>query len=374
MISPADFCAVLEKVGIDFYCGVPDSLLKNLCTFIDKHFAKDNHIITANEGNAVALALGRYLATSHPAVVYMQNSGLGNAINPLTSLADVEVYSIPMLLVIGWRGEPKVKDEPQHVKQGAITEQQLALLDIPYIVLDADSQLEQDMLPLLNTMLEQSRPVAVLVRKNTFTIESAAVSSNTQSTLQREKALEKILSLLSPDDLVVSTTGKTSREVFEVRKAKQQINSDFLTVGGMGHTSSIAMGVALGRPESKVVAIDGDGSMLMHMGAMPIIGCHHVTNLVHIVLNNQAHESVGGQPTIAGEIDLRQIALASGYKQYYCAYDEASVHQHWLLLSQQQGPILFEIKIAIGSRENLGRPSTSPIENKQQFMRHAGSL
>jgi phosphonopyruvate decarboxylase len=374
MISPAGFCAVLETVGIDFYCGVPDSLLKNLCTFIDNHFAKGNHIITANEGNAVALALGRYLATSHPAVVYMQNSGLGNAINPLTSLADVEVYSVPMLLVIGWRGEPKMKDEPQHVKQGAITEQQLALLDIPYIVLDADSQLEQDMLPLLNTMLEQSRPVAVLVRKNTFTIESTAVSSNTQSTLQREKALETILSLLSPDDLVVSTTGKTSREVFEVRKAKQQINSDFLTVGGMGHTSSIAMGVALGRPERKVVAIDGDGSMLMHMGAMPIIGCHHVTNLVHIVLNNQAHESVGGQPTIAGEIDLRQIALASGYKQYYCAYDVASVHKHWLLSSQQQGPILFEIKIAIGSREDLGRPTASPIENKQQFMRHAGSL
>ncbi|GAA0857180.1 phosphonopyruvate decarboxylase [Aliiglaciecola litoralis] len=373
MIEAKHFCDTLAQHKIEFYCGVPDSLLKNLCAYIDDNLPSQQHVITANEGNAIALAAGHYLGSGAPAVAYMQNSGLGNAINPLTSLTDPQVYSIPMLLVVGWRGEPDVKDEPQHVKQGQITAQQLELLDIPYVILDADSSLESILPSLLQKMLDGSRPVALLVKKNTFAKYQTQMATDPIAPLGREQALSIILASLDKSDIVVSTTGKTSREVFEIRQSRQQPANDFLTVGGMGHTSSIAMGVALTKPQRRVIAIDGDGSMLMHMGALPIIGCHGPTNLVHIVLNNQSHESVGGQPTVAGEIDIQQIALASGYQHYDCAATEAGLSKCMNEVLSQTGPILLEVKIAIGSRADLGRPTSTPIENKLAFMQHVGS-
>lgn len=373
MISPSEFCASLAKRNIDFYCGVPDSLLKPLCAYIDDALPSDKHVITANEGNALAIAAGRYLGSGNAAAVYLQNSGLGNVINPLTSLADKQVYSIPMLLIIGWRGEPGVKDEPQHVKQGAITESQLDLLDIPYVVIDSSSELGSVLPPLLANMIDASCPVALLVRKNTFLAYKKQLNSYPEYSLPREKALSAILELLSPQDLVVSTTGKTSREVFEIRQARGQRNSDFLTVGAMGHTSSIAFGVASASPDKRVVALDGDGSMLMHMGALPIIGNHAAANLVHVVLNNQSHESVGGQPTVAGHIDLEKVALACGYRDYQAVDNLESLSQAWQSLSGKTGPVMLEVKIAKGSRDNLGRPTSTPIQNKIAFMQHAGS-
>jgi phosphonopyruvate decarboxylase len=376
VIEPKQFSELLTKHSMGFYCGVPDSLLKNLCAYVDGEFSAKQHIITANEGNAVALATGHYLGSGNPAVVYMQNSGLGNAINPLTSLADPAVYGIPMLLVIGWRGEPGVKDEPQHVKQGLISEKQLQVLDIPYAVLDADSDIETEMTPLLSSMSKHSRPVAVLIRKDTFSPYKKSVSNveqNTDYSMKREHALSVLLELFAERDIVVSTTGKTSREVYEIRQQGGLESKDFLCVGGMGHTSSIAMGVALAKPQRRIIAIDGDGSMLMHLGALPIIGSHGSANLVHIVLNNQSHESVGGQPTVAGKIDIGQLALASGYKGYWCANDETSLGDVWSKLTSTPGPILLEIKIAIGSRNDLGRPTSTPVQNKQAFMTHVGS-
>lgn len=271
MINPSRFCDVLGKYGIEFFCGVPDSLLKNLCAYIDDNFSADQHIITANEGNAVGLALGRFLGSHKPAAVYMQNSGLGNAINPLTSLADPQVYSIPMLLVIGWRGEPGIKDEPQHVMQGQITEQQLSIMNIPYVVMDSQSDSDASLATLLEKMTLENRPVAVLIKKATFSAFKSVNQLPSVYSLVREDALNTLLSSFGSDDVVVSTTGKTSREVFELRQQRGEPASDFLTVGGMGHTSSIAMGVALAAPKRRVIAIDGDGSMLMHMGALPII-------------------------------------------------------------------------------------------------------
>jgi phosphonopyruvate decarboxylase len=374
MIDPRGFCGALGKYGIEFFCGVPDSLLKNLCAYIDENFSADQHIITANEGNAVGLAMGRFLGSHSPAAVYMQNSGLGNAVNPLTSLADPQVYSIPMLLIIGWRGEPGVKDEPQHVMQGKITEQQLSIMNIPYVVMDCKSDSGLMLKPLLETMITQNRPVAVLIKKGTFSAFKSVNQSSNSYSLGREDALNTLLSAFANDDVVVSTTGKTSREVFELRQKRGEAASDFLTVGGMGHTSSIAMGVALAAPIRRVIAIDGDGSMLMHLGALPIIGNHSSSNLVHIVLNNQCHESVGGQPTVAGEIDIEKLAMASGYKAYFCASDQKSITKIWSGIAVNSGPILFEIKIAKGSRGNLGRPTSSPIENKNAFMQHVGSL
>jgi len=374
MIDPRDFCNALGKYGIEFFYGVPDSLLKNLCAYIDDNFSADQHIITANEGNAVGLAMGRFLGSHSPAAVYMQNSGLGNAVNPLTSLADPQVYSIPMLLVIGWRGEPGIKDEPQHVMQGQITEQQLSIMNIPFVVMDSQSDSDTSLAPLLEKMTLENRPVAVLIKKNTFSAFKSVNQLPSVYSLVREDALNTLLSSFAKDDIVVSTTGKTSREVFELRQRRGEPASDFLTVGGMGHTSSIAMGVALAAPKRRVIAIDGDGSMLMHLGALPIIGNHSSSNLVHIVLNNQCHESVGGQPTVAGEIDIEKMAMASGYKAYFCASDQKSITKIWSEIAVNAGPILFEVKIAKGSRDNLGRPTSSPIENKNAFMQHVGSL
>lgn len=373
MIKPDEFCALLAQQNIDFFCGVPDSLLKPLCAYIDDVFPLEKHVITANEGNAIGMAAGRYLGSGHAAAVYLQNSGLGNIINPLTSLADREVYSIPMLLIIGWRGEPGIKDEPQHVKQGAITESQLNLLDIPYAVIDSAAELDDVLSPLLETMEQESRPVALLVRKNTFAAYKSKPNQTIEFRLPREEALKVILGMLGPQDLVVSTTGKTSREVFETRQLRSQETTDFLTVGAMGHTSSIAFGVASASPGKRVIALDGDGAMLMHMGALPIIGNHSAPNLVHVVLNNQSHESVGGQPTVAGNIDIEMIAKASGYRDYLSADSEVTLNKAWKTLSDIAGPVMLEVKIAQGSRDNLGRPTTTPIQNKQAFMRHAGS-
>ena len=374
MIAPQQFCNILLAHGIRFYCGVPDSLLKNLCAYVDDTFTASQHIITANEGNAIGLASGHYLGSSDAAMVYMQNSGLGNAINPLTSLVDPQVYSIPMLLVVGWRGEPGCKDEPQHVKQGQVSEQQLSILDIPYLVLDGTSDLNQVLPPLLRTMSEESRPVAVLVRKNCFAAYKSTQQDTVKYQMRRERALSILLGLFEKSDLVVSTTGKTSREIFEIRQSMGQPCSDFLTVGGMGHTSSIALGVALARADKRVIAIDGDGSMLMHLGAVPIIACHGPDNLLHIVLNNQSHESVGGQPTIAGKIDIGKIAHASGYHGYWCADDEASLQAIWPDVIAGKGPVMLEVKIALGSRDDLSRPTNPPNENKQAFMYHAGNF
>lgn len=375
MLSPDTFCSLLKQHGITQYYGVPDSLLKNLCSYIDSAFESDAHVITANEGNAVAMAMGHYLGSGKPAVVYMQNSGLGNVINPLVSLADPDVYSIPMLLVIGWRGEPGVKDEPQHIKQGRISEQQLNVLDIPYVVFDSAISLEDGLKSLLQTMNEQSRPVAVLVKSDTFKALATAPSKSPTYTMNREQALTALLPQIPLEALIVSTTGKTSREVFEIRKACGQKNTDFLTVGGMGHTLSIAIGVAKAKPQKLVVALDGDGSMLMHMGSLAVAGNCGLKNLVHVVLNNECHDSVGGQPTVAGNIDIERIALGCGYSAYQRCETSDTLIESWKNIESQlgkaDGPMLFEVKINQGARADLGRPTSTPVENKHAFMQHS---
>jgi phosphonopyruvate decarboxylase len=370
MIEPDVFFTAMKQAGIRLFAGVPDSLLSNLCAYIDDHSQLGEHIITANEGNAIALAAGYHLSSGQYAAVYMQNSGLGNSVNPLTSLTDPEVYKIPMLLIIGWRGEPGVKDEPQHVKQGRITPGQLGLLEIPYWIVDADSQLEDTLKAALEKIQATGAPVALLVRKGTFAKYKSQRKPTMDSSLKREDALRQLLQL-SGDDLVVSTTGKTSREVFELRVERNEPQRDFLIVGAMGHTSSIALGVALGNPDKRVICIDGDGSVLMHLGALPIIGSIAPANLIHVLLNNGAHESVGGQPTVADKVDFAAISRASGYKSYVQASDAQSIKQAWQQLSKQSGPTLLEIRITTGSRDDLGRPTSTPEENKLAFMQAA---
>lgn len=369
MINTSSFYKQMQQAGVGIFTGVPDSLLSSLSAYIMDHTPSNNHIITANEGNAIALAAGYHLSTGGIGAVYMQNSGFGNTINPLTSLTDAEVYRIPMLLIIGWRGEPGIKDEPQHVKQGRITTELLELLEIPYQILDADSDsgvvIKQAMADIAST----NAPVALLVRKNTFTpYKNKQTFNNAAATLSREDALRKLLSL-TESALVVSTTGKTSREVFELRIERGDDQRDFLTVGAMGHTASIAMGVALGCPHKTVVCIDGDGSVLMHMGALPIAGGIGLTNFIHVLINNAAHESVGGQPTVADKVDFKAIAKASGYTNYAFANNLQSLQEAWINITETPGPGFLEVAVKIGSRSDLGRPTSTPQENKQAFIK-----
>lgn len=367
MIDPKGFVDALAEQRIDFYAGVPDSLLKEFCAYVDDHGKPGQHVITANEGNAVAMASGYHMATGKSAVVYLQNSGLGNTINPLTSIADKEVYQTPMLLVVGWRGEPGVKDEPQHIKQGRITPEQLELLEIPYRVVAADSD-PQELARWSRDLLDETgAPVALLVKKGAFAGYKSQRKPATDATMQREAALDVLLALAG-DAAIVSTTGKTSREVFELRVAREEKQRDFLTVGGMGHTASIALGAAMGRPNKSVVCIDGDGSALMHLGALPIIGSLQPANFTHVLLNNAAHESVGGQPTVADRTDFRAIALASGYNAYAVASTPEELKTAWEQLADEPGPVMLEVRITTGSRSDLGRPTSTPRENKQAFM------
>ncbi len=353
-----------------FFCGVPDSLLKSFCAYVDDHCRTGEHIITANEGNAVALAAGHYLATGHIGVVYMQNSGLGNAVNPLASLADPEVFGIPMLMIVGWRGEPGTGDEPQHAKQGRITAEQLRLLEISHWIMDAAGDPDAVLDEAFSALHGTDAPVAILIRRGTFAHYESRRRSDPATGPTREEVLRRLLELAHPQDLVISTTGKTSRELFELRRERGEPQRDFLTVGSMGHTASIALGMALGQPGRRVLCLDGDGSVLMHLGAVPIIGHLKPPNLVHVLLNNAAHESVGGQPTVAGQLDFAAIAAGCGYQHYYRADTPAALSECWERIRHQSGPFLVEIRLRTGSRRDLGRPTNTPSQNKRNFIAH----
>ncbi|MER2492184.1 phosphonopyruvate decarboxylase [Catenovulum sediminis] len=367
MVNPASFCDKLSHFNINFFTGVPDSLLKSFCAYIEQKIPKEQHIITANEGSAIAVAAGHYLGCGQPALVYMQNSGLGNAVNPLVSLADEKVYSIPMLMLIGWRGKPGEPDEPQHLKQGEITKAQLDILGIPYKVLTAGCDISSLLEELLEVMNRKKIPVALLVTKNTF-LTYATTKTPSAALMSREAALEIVIDEFDRQDVIVSTTGKASRELYELRKKSNSQKVDFLTVGAMGHTASIGLGIAKAQKNKKVVVIDGDGSLLMHMGSMAVIAQQKLPNLVHIVMNNGCHESVGGQKTVAKDICLEQIAVGSGYEQIHTVTTVEELKQSILSLKKVTGTHFLQIIINSDSRSNLGRPTKSPVENKVAFM------
>ncbi len=369
MISPQEFLDCLSRLGINFFAGVPDSLLQELCLAITDRIEGNSHIICANEGNAVAMAAGHYLATGNPGAVYMQNSGLGNALNPLLSLADKEVYGIPMLLIIGWRGEPEKPDEPQHIKQGRVQNSLLVAAEIPYRIIDSSTTDAAEIVEnLMKLSVEKHNPVALIVRKGAFAqYPKPKATPNPEALLGREEALEVILDAISTA-IVVSTTGKTSREVFELRGKKGQPCRDFLTVGSMGHSSSLAAAIAMAKPKRRVVCLDGDGAMLMHLGALAVIGNHKPANLIHILLNNHCHESVGGQPTPSQQIDFSLLSKSLGYLHYYLAGEINSLQEALVNCRTAKGPVLLEVIIKPGSRKDLGRPTKSPAENKHLFM------
>ena len=361
-----------QKSGIDFFSGVPDSCLKGLCDELFDRFGTDDphHIVAHNEGGAIGLCAGHYLATGKPSLCYMQNSGLGNAVNPLTSLMDPQVYAIPCLLVIGWRGEPGMKDEPQHIKQGAVTLAQLELLGIPYFVLSPETK-EDDFRIAFSGLVESMMPgrvSALVIRKGALTSDRHPLYGNT-AVLTREKAAEAILKAASASDCFVSTTGKLSREIFELREKRSETHSrDFLTVGSMGHASMIALGLAEAKPDRRVWCLDGDGALMMHLGAMPLIGQRAPKNLIHVVINNGAHETVGGMPVCSGVLKPDKLASVSGYRHILHAASAEELNDVLVRLATLSGPVLLEIRCACGARKDLGRPTSTPVQNRDAFM------
>lgn len=366
------FNIINNRINLNFFTGVPDSQLRPICDYlINTYDISNNHIIAANEGNAVAIAAGYYLSTGNIPCVYMQNSGLGNIINPVASLLNDNVYGIPCVFIVGWRGEPNVKDEPQHIFQGQITLKLLECMNIEYIVIDNQTTEEIlfETVKGFSDVLLAGKSVAFVVKKDGLSYEEKIKYKN-DNLLKREEIIETIVCKYK-DDIFVSTTGKTSRELFEIReKYNQAHKNDFLTVGSMGHSSSIALGVALNTPYKRVWCIDGDGAALMHLGSMPVIASQSPINYVHVVINNSSHESVGGQPTVANNINLKNIALACGYKEAYSIDTLELLNTILDDIKENQGPIFIEIKCAIGSRSDLGRPTTTPIENKNAFMKY----
>ncbi|MCR4641471.1 MAG: phosphonopyruvate decarboxylase [Lachnospiraceae bacterium] len=366
----------IDILAADFYAGVPDSLLKPFCDCLYGRYGTDpsRHVIAANEGNAAALAAGYYLATGKPAAVYMQNSGEGNIINPLASLLNEKVYGIPVVFIIGWRGEPGVKDEPQHIYQGEVTLKLMEDMGVRSFVIDADTEPEEfkKLHEKNREALEQGHCVAYVIRKGALLPEGAAEYTDIAA-LRREKVIEKI-ARAAYGDVIVSTTGKISRELFEVRERNGETHAgDFLCVGSMGHASSIALGIAIQKPERRIWCIDGDGAFLMHMGAAAVIGAAAPANLIHIVLNNGAHETVGGMPTAAGTADLPGIALSCGYRRVLRAENEKEADEVLEYL-REAGELSFcEIRCALGSRSDLGRPTTTAMENRDMFMEGLGT-
>lgn len=358
--------------GINFYTGVPDSLLKNFCAYIMDNVPRERNIIAANEGAAVGIAAGYYMGTGNIPVVYMQNSGIGNAVNPLLSLMDEKVYNLPVLLFIGWRGEPGEKDEPQHIKQGEVTEALLEAMQISYDILEPEEEVALCQIEkIIQDIKKTGSSRALIIRRNIlgdYKLQNKAINPYV---LSREEALKVIIDQLGENDVVVSTTGKLSRELFEYRESLRQGHEcDFLTVGSMGHSCSIALGIALVVPGRNVYCLDGDGAFIMHMGAISNIGDLAPENYHHIIFNNGAHESVGAQPTVAFGLDIPAIFKSCGYKAAFLAENIEDIKIALREMQLVTGPTLLEIRVGINSRENLGRPTTTPGENKKCFMNY----
>lgn len=367
----------VKILGADFYTGVPDSQLKALCNYLMSEYGinKNHHIIAANEGNCTALAAGYHLATGKVPVVYMQNSGEGNIINPVASLLNDKVYAIPVMFVVGWRGEPGVHDEPQHIYQGEVTLKLLEDMDIQYFVIDKETSEKdlEDKMKEFKPLLEKGKNVAFVIKKGGLSFDGKVKYKNDNVMLRED--IIKHVTQVTGEDAIISTTGKASRELFEIRTANGQSHKyDFLTVGSMGHSSSIALGVAINKPNQKIWCIDGDGAVLMHMGAMAVIGANKPKNLVHIVINNGAHETVGGMPTVAKGLDVVKVAKACGYQSVKCVNNFKQLDKALQKAKNSDKLSLIEVKCSIGAREDLGRPTTTALENKQNFMEYVLGL
>lgn len=366
-----DVKAFIETLGVSYATGVPDSKLRALVDYlVERHGVLGTaHVIAANEGAAVGLAAGYHIATGKVPLIYLQNSGLGNTVNPLLSLLHEEVYAVPAIFVVGWRGEPSIHDEPQHIVQGRLTLPLLETMGVETFVLTRETTAEE-LVAWRHTMdahLAVGRQCAVLVREGA--LSHGAYRYANAYALRREDVIARVLDAME-DAIFVATTGKAGRELFDLREIRKEHHAqDFLTVGSMGHASAIALGMAMQRPNKRIVCLDGDGAALMHMGSMATIAAAAPKNLIHMLLNNEAHESVGGAPSAARRADFPQTARALGYPEVYTADSEETLSFALAKVKASDVLTFLEVRTAIGSRKDLGRPTTTPKENKEALMR-----
>jgi len=375
MISCENLFKIFNENNLTFFTGVPDSTFKGWMSFLEKHHGKRlTQVIATNECEAVGIAAGYHLSTGNVGVVYLQNSGEGKTINPLTSLCDSEVYSIPLILLIGWRGEPGKKDEPQHKKMGRVMLPLLETLEIPYEFLPGSYQDAKKIISKIKQVAVNTKsPVALIVKKGIIPSEKENVPTKDAGDLMtREEAIKTIINSLTGNEIIVSTTGKTSRELFEYRLKRNEKPHDFYTVGSMGCASSISLGISLQKPDKKVFVFDGDGALLMQMGSLATIGHYKPRNFTHILFDNRAHDSTGGQKTVSESADFSQIALSCGYRNVEVVDQKKMLVDSVKVIMNFTGPNMIIVKVLKGSRKNLGRPTTTPIENKKNFMRFLG--
>ena len=363
---------IFAASGIEYFTGVPDSTFGPWMSYLADHAGHHGHDdrlvhrMAVNEGSAIAHAAGYYLATRKLGLAYLQNAGLGNCVNPLTSLVDPEVYSIPMLLMIGWRGEPGHKDEPQHRKMGRVMLPVLDVLQIPYRVLATETA-EDTVRSACELAREGDTAVALVVRKGLFASYQGQRVAERSFELSREEALGIVVDEMGPEAVVISTTGGISRESFECRETRcQSHGTDFYTVGSMGHCVAIALEIALQKPGRPVYVLDGDGALLMHMGNTATVGYYAPRNLVHVVFDNRCHESTGGQPTVSATLDIAGLAAACGYAAAQVCGSEDELRS--ALRSPSPGPRMVVVNVHRGSRANLGRPGLTPGQLKRTFV------
>ena len=366
MIKVNSLINLFKRNKTDFFTGVPDSVLKELSYYLQNK-SKKNHVIASNEGSAISLGIGHYLSTKKVPCIYMQNSGLSNALNPLISIAHEKVYSIPLILVIGWRGSPNIKDEPQHNVKGQITQSILRLLNIKYTIIRSDTDLKK-FEKQIKVGKKKSSIVACLIEQGTFEKIERKKKKNDFYKLDKTLFLKTLLETLEKDTKVISSTGYNSRELIYLRdKYKIKDSRDFYMVGGMGHTVSVALGYSLSS-KKKTLCIDGDGSLLMHLGSIKTAGTFADKNFKYILLNNNSHDSVGGQNTYANDIDFKNLSKSLGFKRFYSITNDKNLKKNIKIFLKDDSLSFLEVKVSNNKIKNLPRP-TDLIKIKKLFMK-----
>jgi len=366
MIKVNSLINLLKKNNSNFFTGVPDSVLKELSYSLQKK-NKNNHIIATNEGAAVSLGIGHYLSTKNVPCIYMQNSGLSNALNPLISIAHEKVYSIPLILIIGWRGSPRIKDEPQHNVKGKITESILKLLNIKYTIIRSNSDLKK-FDKQIKIAKKKNTIVACLIEQGTLEKIERTNKRNDFYKLNKEFFLKTLLQIIDKNTKIIASTGYNSRELMYLR-SKYNItkNKDFYMVGGMGHTASVALGYSLSS-KKKTICIDGDGSLLMHLGSIKTAGTFANKNFKYILLNNNSHDSVGGQNTYANDINFKKLSISLGFKNFYSIKDGKNLKKNIQDFLKSNTLNFLEVKVSNSKIKKLPRP-TDLIKIKKLFMK-----
>lgn len=372
MIEQKTLFAALQKMGLNFFTGVPDSLLNDFCLHLVNNVPDYQHVMAANEGNAIGIATGYHLATGEIPVVYMQNSGVGNATNPLLSLTQKDVYSIPLILVIGWRGDPSITDHAQHKKQGELTPVLMKDMDIPYEILDSDETVIEKFAWAAQKAREISSPVALIAKKAILTQKEKKQEYADSTLMNREEAISAVLDVFGENAIYLATTGRATRELHEQITAHGLSHElEFLNVGAMGHLSSIGLGMAVGAPNKRIVVFDGDAAAVMHMGSLATNGRYQPQNLIHIVLNNGVNESVGGQKSSGQVIDLTSVARACKYNTVETFVSTKEELQSAVKeLDAQCGLAFIDVHVRQGIRKDMPKLGINHKEAKEALMKY----